>query len=219
MHSSLLPQPSFEQDEPTHIFKWETAGQLDIMLPKMHLPKMDLLREDEGSMNYLFRILTGRYRNRILREGCRRRARYRREPEQLPLFPDLPNTRPALPDWDPTQDMPIRMRYQPAGMNLIRISFRVEEDVWLELRLLSLATRCSMSRLMVLMIVWEYARRYKFALRGWCPHVHGYVGTPTSYRLTLHYDESTRIYRITGSFSASTPRTMPRWYNPPPPIL
>lgn len=93
---------------------------------------------------------------------------------------------------------------------------RVEEEVWLELKILSLTARCSMSLILVLMVQWEYARRYKFGLRGWVVCVEGYVGTPTKSRVRLSFNEKTRIYKIFAYFSKSTPLTLPHWYRPPP---
>lgn len=196
MHASALPHPPFATDRIFPLERWEPAGTVDMLLPAMHLQKLNTLREDEGSMNHLFRLLLGRYRNRILRAGIPGgRAGHAKATSQL-------------------QYTRIRMRYQYPGLNLKRISMRFEEEVWVELRLLSLATRLSMSRLLVLLVVWEYTRRYKFALRRWSPPLYGTVGTPTSSHLTMTYTEESRLYRIKTFFSESTPLIPPRWYRP-----
>jgi len=174
--------------------RWEPAGSLDVLLPAMHLHKLTLLRQDEGAMNFLVRTWIGRYRNRLLRASCEPTPRGQNRPSGA-----------------------LRSRYQKQGLNLHRFSMRVEEEVWLELKILSLTARCSMSLILVLMIQWEYARRYKFGLRGWNVCVEGYVGTPTRSRVRLSFNETTRNGELFAYFSKSTPLTLPHWYRPPPP--
>jgi hypothetical protein len=192
MHASLLPQLCFSQDEPTLIPRLQSAGKVDMLIPGFLYSAFEFLKTDPGSLNYLFRLMTARYRNRILRQGCKVK----------------PRSGKASPD----DSALLRTRYQLSGLGLRRVSFPVEEELWVELRLLSLATRCSMSLLMVQMVLWEYARRTKFARRNWDPVICGQVGTPTLHRLTLCYNNQTRLFRITGYFSESWPARYPPWF-------
>lgn len=193
MHYAQIPSTSMSVQLHYPALRWSPAGSLDILLPAMHLHKLTLLREDPMCMNSLVRTWIGRYRNRLLRAAC------------------------ETPECPPYHSYGVlRSRYQKQGLNLHRISIRVEEEVWLELKILSLTARCSMSLILVLMVQWEYARRYKFGLRGWDVCVEGYVGTPTKSRVRLSFNEKTRIYKIFAYFSKATPLTLPHWYRPPP---
>ena len=144
-------------------------------------------------MNYFFGSLLGLYRNRILRFATSRPAG---TPKGTPVRPDKIG----------------RVRYQKVGQNLRRISLRLEESTWVELRMLSLASGWSMSRILVYLVVWEYQRRLKFAKRGWTFPDYQVVGTPTANTIHIHYEEAIRELFVVAHFSASEPLIDPPWY-------
>lgn len=182
----MLPQTPINMRIQRNVFQRQAAGKVDILLPSFANWQFESLRNDAANLNQLFKLLLGRYRNRILRQFYR-------------------NGR--------TDESKIRTRYQLRGLDLQRISFPVEEETWIELRLLSLAVRCSMSLILVQLIQYEYCRRWKFGLRKWNPHISGQVGTPTLHSLTISYSEAHRKFRLRAYFSGSRPYVLPRWYS------
>jgi hypothetical protein len=191
MHCSKIPSSGLTVQLNTRIRHRLPTGSVDVMLPAMHLHKLALLKKDSLSMNSQVRTWLGRYRNRLLRAA---------------------NANSSSDEY--RSDGVLRCRYQKQGLKLHRVSMRVESEVWLELKILSLTARCSMSLILVLMIQWEYTRRYKFALRGWVISIEGCVGTPTKSQVCLSFNEKTRIYRLSAYFSKSTPLQLPHWYRP-----
>lgn len=99
----------------------------------------------------------------------------------------------------------LRTRYQPSGLGLVRISFRVEADLWVELRMLSLSARVSMSQIMVWLVHLEYRRWKLCQLRGRAYICWNRVGTPTKDRLTLVHDEGQGVLWLAAHFAASRP--------------
>lgn len=102
-------------------------------------------------------------------------------------------------------DRHLRTRYQPPGLNLVRVSFRVEADLWVDLRMLSLAMRVSMSQIMVWLIHWEYRRWKLCQIMGKTYVSWDRVGTPTENCLTLLYTESSSALHLLARFGASSP--------------
>jgi hypothetical protein len=188
MHISLLPQPPISRSKQRDVFRLQAAGKVDFFLPSFANDQFNLLRNDPGSLNLFFRLLLGRYRNRILRQFYRNLS---------------------------SSDDRIRTRYQFSGLALRRVSFPVEEEVWVELRLLSLAVRCSMSLILVQLVQYEYCRRWKFGLRKWDPHIAGQVGTATFHSLTISYSEGLQRLGLRVFFSGSQPDVFPPWYSRP----
>lgn len=188
MHISILPQIGVNERKQWQIYRWEPAGKIDFFLPCYAQDQFQLLRRDPGSLNFLFRVLIARYRNRILRQ----------------YYHHSPGGEECL-----------RTRYQFAGLGLQRVSFPVEEEVWIELRLLSLAVRRSMSLILVQLVQYEYCRRWKFGLRKWEPNTAGRIGTPTLHSMTISYSERLRRFRMRAFFSGSQPAMLPMWYTPP----
>lgn len=182
MHVSLLPQPSINRRKQRDVFHLQPAGKVDFFLPAYFNEQFNLLRKDPGSLNLLFKLLLGRYRNRILRQFYR--------------------------NMNSSNDR-IRTRYQFSGLNLRRVSFPAEEEVWIELRLLSLAVCCSMSLILVQLVQYEYCRRWKFGIRKWDPHIVGQVGTKTLHSLTISYSERLQKLRLRVYFSCSQPGVFP----------
>ena len=166
-----------------------------MLLPAADQHKFDVVlqSEDKMSMNHLFRMLLGQYRNRILRVALER-----------------PAGNPAGAEARP--EPLCRTRYQAKGLDLCRISLRFEESTWLELRILSFATGWSMSSILVAVVVWEYLRRSKFKKRGWIPLDYQVVGTPTANTICFHYNEANKGLNIAIHYSASEPYLYPPWY-------
>ena len=188
MYYSLLPAKAVVFDHPYFLYRSEPAGSIDVLLPAIHHSKLKFLRDFEPIANHFVRNLLSRHRNRLLR------AAY-----------DYPEIELSLPE-------SLRIRYQPQGLKLRRVSLRIEQEVRTELKILSTATRCSMSLILVLMIQWEYVRHLKFLLRGWDPSAERSVGTPTSSSVTMSYAEDRRIYTLQANFSRSDPVERIEWH-------
>ena len=210
MHTSMIPSADINGEIVQYMGRYEPIGSIDIFMPAAHQSKLDLIKDDEGSKNFMLRGLLGRHRNRLIRSLIGRWPigkfpPKKREPKKIEV------TRLEI---ERREYLKFRMRtlYQKKGQSLKRMSIRIEEDVWLELKTLSLATRCSMSMILVLMVCWEYKRRTKFWKRKWDPVPGGYVGTSTTNSVTYEYDEYTKNLRLAFKFSAARPLTLPHWY-------
>ncbi|MBW7857850.1 MAG: DUF1564 family protein [Leptonema sp. (in: Bacteria)] len=213
MHTSLLPSADINGELIQYMGRYEPMGSIDILIPAIHQTKWDFLKSDEISKNFLLRSLIGRYRNRVIRSLVGRwpigkLPAKKREAVKLEITRREIERREYLKYW-------MRTQYQKKGQNLRRYSMRVEEDVWLELKLLSLATRCSMSMILVFMVCWEYKRRKKFWKRKWDPAPDGYVGTSTVHSVMYTYNEYTKKMHLTMNFSPARPLTLPPWYTWP----
>lgn len=213
MHVSLLPSADINGELIQYMGRYEPIGSIDILIPKIHQHKLNLLKTDEGSMNFMLRSLIGRYRNRIIRNIIGRwpigkLPPRKREPAQIEITRREVERREYL-------KYGVRTQYQKKGQNLRRLSIRIEEDVWLELKFLSMATRCSMSLILVKMVCWEYARRIKFVKRKWDPVPGGYVGTSTISSVAYSYDEYAKKFNLNFKFSVARPLTLPKWYTWP----
>lgn len=213
MHTSMLPSADINGELIQYMGRYEPMGSIDILMPAIHQQKLDLLKNDEGSKNFMLRSLIGRHRNRLIRSLIGRWPIGKLPPKKrnramLEITRREIERREYLKYW-------MRTQYQKKGQNLRRYSIRVEEDVWLELKLLSMATRCSMSMIVVLMVCWEYKRRTKFWKRKWDPVPGGYVGTSTIHSVAYTYNEYTKKLHLIMNFSPAQPLTLPSWYTEP----
>jgi hypothetical protein len=103
------------------------------------------------------------------------------------------------------QRLRLRTQYQKAGLELQRVSFRVEADVWADLRVLSLSCRVSMSQIMVWLVVWE-ARRKRLSQQRRTPFVvWDRVGTPSLCRLVLLQSQVRGCLQYSAWFARSEP--------------
>ena len=188
MHASDLPIATFANLHRIPVSKWEPVGCVDMLLPKMHQHKYEYLIRSKGveTMNYFFRTLLGLHRNRLLRTATGK-----------------PAGRPTGSSFE--DDLLCRTRYQPPGEDLRRISLRFDEVTYIELKMLSLATGCSMSSILVAMIIWEYKRRVKLTQRAWSFPDYQVVGTPTINTVCMVYNEADRSVYIVSHFEASEP--------------